>query len=67
MGRYEMNLLYLVMNSNENIKNELKLVEKSMGCTYKITHFFAEYCPRVTHFASYEKQQHFLGLVLHHT
>ena len=42
-----MNLHCLVMNFNENIKNE-------WGSTYKITHSFATYCPSVAPFASYK-------------
>ena len=47
------------MNFNENIENEGRIVEKSRGCTYKITHYIAAYCPRVAHIASYKN--HYLG------
>ena len=60
MGRYEENVLGIVMNFNENIKNERKIAEKSRGCTYIITRFSAANSARVAHFVSCKK--HYLGL-----
>ena len=52
MGRYEKNQLCLVMNFNENFKNEWTIVENQGAVFSKISHLFAIYCPRVTYFAS---------------
>ena len=54
MGRYEKNLLGIVINFNANIKNELKMSKKSRGCNYKITRFSAANSPRVAHLVSYK-------------
>ena len=35
------------MNFNENRRNELKIAEKSSGCTSKITHILVVKCPIV--------------------
>ena len=59
MRRYEKNLLGIVMNFNENIRNDCKIAEKSRGCCYKITRFSAANCPRVAHLVSYK--YHYLG------
>ena len=59
MGRYGKNLLVIVMNFNENIKNERKIAEKSRGVLTKITRFFAANCLRVAHLVSYTN--HYLG------
>ena len=59
MGRFEKSLLGIVIDFNENFKNERKVVEKSWGCTYIITSFSAANCPRVAQFVSYKK--HYLG------
>ena len=52
-------IIYVVMINNGNIRNKRKIAEKLKGCTYNTTQILAFNYPRAANLVPYK--QHYLG------